>query len=104
MKKYTGYFTDDKNPVDLLQGQGTHTYADGAQYVGEFKDHLEDGHGTVTYLDGGQYVGEWKGGARWEGTETDKDGNVIAMYFDGVVKDQHPKPKSPLGKLLSRLF
>ena len=39
---------------------------------------------TYTYPDGSTYVGEWKEHYEWEGTEYDKDGNVIATYSEGV--------------------
>ena len=59
-------------------GQGTFTFADGAKYVGEFKDGLPNGQGTITYLDGGKYVGEWKDGKKnRQGTFTLPDGKVI---------------------------
>ena len=44
------------------------------------------GQGTFTSPDGDKYVGEWKEGNPWEGTEYDKDGNVIATYSAGVKK------------------
>ena len=40
----------------------THTYPDGSQYVGEFKDDLFHGQGTLTYANGDQYVGEYVNG------------------------------------------
>ena len=41
-------------------GQGTYTFPSGQKYVGEFKDGEYDGQGTYTYPDGAKYVGEWK--------------------------------------------
>ena len=41
-------------------GQGTLTRADGAKYVGEFKDGKRNGQGTLTLPNGDKYVGEWK--------------------------------------------
>jgi len=40
----------------------THTYADGSQYVGEFKDDLFNGQGTYTYVSGRQLEGIWGDG------------------------------------------
>ena len=65
-------------------GQGTYTSADGAVYVGEFKDGKQNGQGTLTSPDGSEYVGEYKNDNPWNGTEYDKDGTVIATYSEGV--------------------
>ena len=40
---------------------GTHTWADGDKYVGEFKDGKRNGQGTFTSASG-KYVGEFKDG------------------------------------------
>ena len=40
----------------------THTYLDGREYVGEFKNDLFHGQGTKTYADGRQMEGSWKKG------------------------------------------
>ena len=39
---------------------GTYTWADGEQYVGEWKDNKRTGQGTYTYASGDKYVGEFK--------------------------------------------
>ena len=39
-----------------------HTYPDGSQYVGEFKDDLFHGQGTYTYASGRQLEGIWEEG------------------------------------------
>ena len=41
---------------------GTYTSANGAKYVGEFKDGKYNGQFTVTYASGNKYVGEFKDG------------------------------------------
>ena len=73
----------------LKEGQGTETYADDdppcrTKYVGDWKDDFKHGQGTETWEHGEEYVGQWKNGEMWEGTETDKDGNVTATYSEGV--------------------
>ena len=39
---------------------GTHVYANGAQYVGEFGDGLRNGQGIYVYANGVKYVGQYK--------------------------------------------
>jgi hypothetical protein len=54
---------------------GTQTWADGDQYVGEWKDGKKHGQGTYTYANGNKYVGEVKDDKRHgQGTETYADG------------------------------
>ena len=56
---------------DHFTGHQTLTFADGAKYVGEFKDGKRNGQGTYTYANGGKYVGEWKDdNFHGHGTET----------------------------------
>ena len=43
--------------------------------------------GTWTHRDGSKYVGEFKNWKRWNGTETDKEGNVIGKWVDGVKQE-----------------
>jgi hypothetical protein len=40
--------------------------------------------GTYTYDDGDSYVGEWKDGEPWNGTEYDKNRNIIEKWVNGV--------------------
>jgi len=42
--------------------QGTYTYEDGSEYVGELKYGLPNGQGTKSWSDGRKYFGEWKDG------------------------------------------
>ena len=49
----------------IANGQGTYTYSDGSQYVGEFKDCKRQGQGIFTFgkdtrFAGNKYVGEFK--------------------------------------------
>jgi hypothetical protein len=53
---YVGEWKDGKR-----HGQGTVTQANGLKYVGEFKDDKKNGRGTVSVGGGAiEYVGEWK--------------------------------------------
>ena len=47
---------------NCIDGQGTYTFADGAKYVGEFKNDNYNGQGTLTYADGRVEKGIWKNG------------------------------------------
>jgi len=79
--QYIGEIRDGKR-----HGQGTYTFSDGVKYVGAYKDGKYDGQGTYIFSDGARRVGEFKDRKLWEGTEYDKDGNVIATYSEGVRK------------------
>ena len=45
-------------------GQGTYIWPDGEKYVGAFKDGVKNGRGTVYFTDGEVWVGEFRDG-RW---------------------------------------
>ena len=55
--KYVGEFRDD-----AFHGQGTYAFASGDKYVGEFRDGKPNGQGTYTYANGRRDVGEFKDG------------------------------------------
>ena len=65
-------------------GQCNWIYIGKAVYVEERKADTKNGQRTYTWSDGRKYVGEWKDGNPWLGIEYDKDGNVTAMYVDGI--------------------
>ena len=52
-------------------------------YEGEWKHGFPNGQGTETYPNGGKYVGELKNGKPWNGTEYDKNGNIIGTVVNG---------------------
>ena len=52
-------------------------------YKGDVKDGKPNGLGILIYPSGGKYVGEWKDGEIWNGTEYDKDGNIIGKFVNG---------------------
>ena len=76
---YVGYYSNG-----LREGQGTRTKKDGSTYVGEYLNDKRHGKGTRTYADGSKFIGEYKNGARWTGTEYDKDGNMVSTYTKGL--------------------
>ena len=57
-------------------------------YVGEFRDAKHHGQGYKTYGNGSRFDGEWKDGFPYEGTDTDKDGNITAKYVKGNETDK----------------
>ena len=65
-------------------GQCNWIYTDEAVYVEEWKADKKNGQRTYTWSDGRMYVGEWKDDNRWQGIEYDKDGNVTAIYVEGI--------------------
>jgi hypothetical protein len=70
---------------NCVNGQGTYNYANGNQYIGEFKDGRHHGQGTYTFaersFDGDQYIGGWKDNKiHGQGTYTWADGN---QYIGG---------------------
>ncbi len=53
--QYVGEWKDGR-----MHGQGTYTYATGRRYVGEYKNAKKHGQGTFTYPDGSKAEGIWK--------------------------------------------
>ena len=78
---YVGAYKDGN-----MHGQDTYTFSDGTEYIGEWKNNLRHGQGTDTFANGPMYVGEWKDGKPREGTEYNKNRNVIATYSESVQK------------------
>jgi clan AA aspartic protease (TIGR02281 family) len=71
-------------PDGCENGEATYTWADGENYVGNWKDGEQNGQGTYTYANGNKYVGEFKNGMRnGQGTDTYTNGNkYIGEYKD----------------------
>mgnify|MGYP003721997795 CR=1 FL=1 len=62
---------------DCVNSQGTYTFANGTQYVGQFRDGKQHGQGTATFASGSQYVGEFRDDNRHgQGTYTYASGGV----------------------------
>ena len=53
-------------------------------YVGRWKDGEYDGQGTKTFSDGWNYLGEWKDGGSWICRENGKNGNILFEIMNGV--------------------
>jgi len=74
---------------NCVNGYGTYTYADGEQYVGEFKDDLPNGQGTKTYVDGSKYIGEHKDGKKHGQGTYEKDGTkYVGEWGDDLPNGQ----------------
>jgi hypothetical protein len=68
---------------DKKNGQGTMTYLDGGEYIGEWKDNAWDGQGTYTHPDGSTHVGEFLQGQISQGVLTFPDGSTVE-YLNGA--------------------
>ena len=68
---------------DCVNGQGTYTFANDDQYVGEWRDDKYHGQGTYTFASGAQYVGEFRDSKRHgQGTLTYANGNVRCARWE----------------------
>ena len=65
-------------------GQCNWIYIGEAVYAEEWKAGTKNSQGSYTFADGREYVGEWKDGNPWLGIEYDKDGNVTAIYLEDI--------------------
>ena len=65
-------------------GQCNWIYTNESVYVEKWKVGTKNDQGTYTFADGREYFGEWKDGNPWLGIEYDKDGNVTAIYVEGI--------------------
>ncbi len=75
--KYVGEFRDNK-----FHGQGTSTSASGEKYVGEFRDNKFHGQGTYTFANGAKYVGEFRDNKfHGQGTSTSASGGMYVGEF-----------------------
>ena len=76
--KYQGQVKDGKP-----DGLGVIFDPNGSKYVGSWENGKWDGQGTYTWKDGSKFVGEWKDGKPLNGTQYDKDENILGKYVNG---------------------
>ena len=95
--KYAGEIKDG-----YRNAQGTYAWSDGNKYVGEWMDGKYHGEGTFTSVKGYKYVGEWMGNKSWNGTEYDKNENIIGKFVDGVRIDEEVADKEQTRVLFRR--
>lgn len=50
-------------------GEGVMTWPDGAKYLGQFKDDLQNGRAIYYFPNGIKYVGDWVNGTSTGGTK-----------------------------------
>ena len=56
------------------------------KYEGDVENGVPNGLGVLISTNGWKYFGSWKNGEIWNGTEYDKDGNIIYMWVEGKRK------------------
>lgn len=81
---------------DCLNGKGTYVQANGAIYVGDFKNGEIHGTGICTYPDGSQYQGQW--------AHRFPDGQGTKKYADGTTRTglwNKGRPVDKNGRLLN---
>ena len=55
-------------------------------YKGDVENGVPNGLGVLISTNGWKYFGSWKNGEIWDGTEYDKDGNIIYRWVNGKRK------------------
>ncbi len=67
-------------------GEGSYTFSTGSKYTGEFKNGLRYGMGTYIWADGEKHTGQWMNDKQHgEGTYYKKDGTILTgVWKEGV--------------------
>jgi len=100
--QYVGEFKEGK-----YYGQGTYSSANGDQYVGEFKNDQRHGQGTYTRSNGDQYVGEFKNDQKrgnGQGTYTRSNGDQYVGEFKNDQRHGQGTYTSANGKIKEGLW
>ena len=77
---------------DIADGQGKLTFANGDILEGEWEKGEIHSEVKLTFHTGEKYVGEWKDWELWNGTQYDKDGNIIGKIVNGVEQNLKDNP------------
>ncbi len=79
-----------------MNGLGTYNFGkgkwEGDKYEGMWKDDKRNGQGTYTFYDGSQNIGEHKDNKFWNGFTYGKNGNIIGQNVNGERIKQKPFP------------
>ena len=87
---YVGEFREGK-----LTGRGTYTLPNGEKYVGEFRDGKRTGQGTYSWVNGEKYVGEFRDGKRTGlGTFSWPNGQISKGIWENNLYQYTPKISS----------
>ncbi len=87
--QYIGEWKDGKR-----HGQGIWTRPDGTKYAGDWENDKPNGHGTLNKPDGTMFVGEWREGKRdGRGTLVRSDGTeLVGIWKEGkFVEEKEPE-------------
>lgn len=84
--KYEGSFVKDKK-----EGFGILSYPLGFRYEGMFQNNERNGQGKALYPSGEYDEGIYKDGENWNVTEFSKNGDIGAIYIDGVKDDNNKR-------------
>ena len=80
--RYEGYVKNGKK-----HGQGTLSFKNGDNYVGQWHEDKKHGQGTYIYADGEKYVGQWENGnMHGEGTSFFTSGNKFTGQWQNDKK------------------
>ena len=67
-----------------------------SKYQGQVKDGKPNGLGVLISTNGWKYFGSWKNGEIWNGTEYDKNGNIIKNILHGRSKNIRKEVRNEL--------
>ena len=56
------FYRGDRDLEGLKHGNGTMSFPNGSQYVGEFRNNKKNGRGVMTYPNGKKWEGEFRNG------------------------------------------
>ena len=78
-----------------MHGRGTHTWADGRSYQGEYVNDKKDGYGVYTWADGRKYQGQWMDGKQHgKGKYVSKSQDVMWGIWDEGTRVRWIEPQN----------